>query len=71
MLPECVKTYAGQSDHAPTVCVIGHWVALIFSMFVTHTTGVCVSTSENVNNSVSVVNLFPLAAQFTTFFYWF
>jgi len=30
----------GESDHAPTVCVIGRWVASIFPRFVTYITGV-------------------------------
>jgi hypothetical protein len=62
----------GESDNAPTVCVIGHWVASIFSMFFfTYITGVCVCMSYKGNTCVAVVNVFPLAAQFTTFFYWF
>jgi hypothetical protein len=24
--------YSGECDHAPTVCVTGHWVALMFSI---------------------------------------
>ena len=40
---QCINTYAAESDHTPAVCVVGHWVARIFSMtYYTHHRWGCV-----------------------------
>jgi len=44
-----INTYSAESDHAPMVCVVGHWVAQGYSQWlITCITGVCVLTSYKV-----------------------
>jgi hypothetical protein len=63
---EFIRGYVVESDHTPVVCVIGHWVAGIFSMpcYTYHRCMcMCIVTGKGV---VTVVKAFHVINWLTT-----